>query len=203
MFSYRQLEAPDTLDPLVCAVFLIVAFIPAGIVQTAWFCSRFSRPWAMPLDFGKTFRGRRIFGPNKTLRGFVVMLPATAVSFFLLGAAVSHDTGLAGRLWPLGPWGFGLLGLLAGLGFMLGELPNSFLKRQLGIAPGEAARGRLAGPLFFALDRVDSIAGMLLVIGLAVPVPWQTWLYLAVVGPAIHWSFSVVLYWSGVKRRPA
>jgi hypothetical protein len=203
MILTSQLEDGSLVDPLACAVFLIVAFIPAGIVQTIWFCSRFSHRLAVPLDFGKTFRGKRIFGANKTLRGFVVMVPATTVSFFLLGLAVSHDPDLASRLWPVGPWGFAVLGLLAGLGFMLGELPNSFLKRQLGVRPGEAGRRWPAATIFFVLDRIDSIVGMLLVIGLAVPIPWQTWLYLALVGPAIHWSFSVVLYWSGVKRRPA
>jgi len=200
---YSQLKGESPVDPLACAVFLIVAFIPAGIVQTIWFCSRFSHRFAVPLDLGKTFRGKRIFGAHKTLRGFVVMIPATAVSFFLVGLVVSHDPDLASRLWPMEPWAFAVLGLLAGLGFMMGELPNSFLKRQLGIQPGEAARGWLAKTVFLTLDRIDSIAGMLLAICLAVPVPWQTWLYLAIFGPFIHGSFSVVLYWSGVKRRPA
>ncbi len=191
------------VDPQACAVFLIVAFVLAGIVQTIWFRSRLSHRFTVPLDLGRTFRGKRIFGPNKTLRGFVVMIPATAMSFFLLGLSVSCDPELAYRLWPIKPWAFAVLGLLAGLGFMIGELPNSFLKRQLGIQPGEAARSWPAKPLFLALDRIDSIVGALLVISLAVPIPWWTWLYVALFGPAIHWLFSVVLYWSGVKRRLA
>ena len=203
MILYSQLKGESPVDPLACAVFLIVAFIPAGIVQTIWFCSRFSRRFAVPLDLGKTFRGKRIFGDNKTLRGFVVMIPATAVSFLLLGLAVSCNPDLASRLRPMRPWAFAVLGFLAGLGFMIGELPNSFLKRQLGVRPGEAARGWPAKTVFLILDRIDSIAGALLVICLAVPIPWQTWLYLALIGPGIHFSFSVVLYWSGVKRRPA
>lgn len=197
------LPGESSVDPLVCAVFLIVAFVLAGIMQTMWFCSRFSHRFAVPLDLGRTFRGKRIFGPNKTLRGFVVMIPATTLSFFLLGLAVSYDPDTSSRLWPIRPWAFAILGLLAGMGFMLGELPNSFLKRQLDVQPGEAARQWPARMLFLVLDRVDSIVGALLMICLAVPVPWQTWLYLAIFGPAIHWSFSVVLYWSGVKRRPA
>ena len=38
--------------------------------------------------------------------------------------------------------GYAALGAWAGLGFMLGELPNSFVKRQLDVAPGMAPRGR-------------------------------------------------------------
>ena len=198
-----QLMAEDSVEPLACAVFLTLAFVLAGVVQTVWLRSRFSQHFAVPLDFGRTFRGRRIFGDNKALRGFVVMLPATAGSFLLLRTAVVHDPLLFARLWPLSPFAYAILGLLAGLGFMIGELPNSFLKRQLGIQPGETPRRWPAKIACFTLDRLDSIVGMLLVVSLVVPTPWLTWLYILLFGPAIHWSFSLVLYWCGVKRRPA
>jgi CDP-2,3-bis-(O-geranylgeranyl)-sn-glycerol synthase len=175
----------------------------AGAAQTAWLRSRFSQRFNAPLDLGMTLRGRRILGENKTLRGFIIMLPATAGSFFLLGLIVSKRPDLYARIWPMSPSAFALLGLWAGLGFMVGELPNSFLKRQLGIPPGGAPQQMQAKVLFFALDRFDSIAGMLIAVSLAVPTRWQTWLYLALIGPTIHWSFSVILYWCGVKGRPA
>ena len=57
---------------------------------------------------------------------------------------------------------------------MAGELPNSFIKRQLDIAPGQASRGSFAYAAQFAIDRLDSIAGMLLALRLVVPVPWRT-----------------------------
>ena len=191
------------MDPLACAVFLTLAFVLAGFCQTLWLRSRFSRRFAVPLDSCRTCRGRRIFGDNKTLRGFVVMLPSAAGSFLLLGYAVQHDPQLGARLWALSPPEYALLGLLAGLGFMIGELPNSFLKRQLGIPPGETPRRLSARIACFALDRIDSIVGMLLVVSLLVATPWLTWLYILLFGPAIHWSFSLVLCWCGVKRRPA
>lgn len=199
----QQSIGQDKVDPLACAIFLILAFVIAGTAQTAWFRSRFSQRFNLPLDLGMTYRGRRIFGENKTLRGFMVMLPAAAVAFFLLGLIVSQHSGLAARIWQMSPSAFALLGLWAGLGFMVGELPNSFLKRQLDIPPGGAPRQLHAKVVFFALDRFDSIVGMLLAVGIAVPIRWQTWLYLAVIGPVIHWFFSVILYWCGVKERPA
>ena len=198
-----QLLAEGSLDPLAGAVFLALAFILAGIVQTAWLRIPFSQRFAKPLDFGRTWRGRRIFGDHKTVRGLVVMIPATAGSFFLLGYVIFHRPRLFERLWPLSPLEYALLGLLAGLGFMIGELPNSFLKRQLGIQPGAAPRRRSAQIACFLLDRIDSIVGMLLLVSLVVPTPWQTWLYIVLFGPVIHWSFSLVLFWCGVKRRPA
>jgi len=176
MMLHGQLMAEGSVDPLACAVFLTLAFILAGIAQTVWLRSPFSQHFAAPLDFGRTCRGQRIFGDNKTLRGFVVMLPATAGSFLLLGFAVFHEPQLFARLWPLSPPEYAFLGLLAGLGFMIGELPNSFLKRQLGIQPGETPRRWPAKIACFALDRIDSIVGVLLVVSLVVPTPWQTWL---------------------------
>jgi len=191
------------LDPLACAAFLILAFVLAGSAQTTWLASRFSRRLAIPLDLGRTYRGRRIFGDNKTLRGFVVMVPAAGASFLLLGSLAARHPDLSLRLWPLGPSSYALLGLWAGLGFMLGELPNSFLKRQLGIPPAGAPERTPLKPIFFLVDRLDSIVGMLVAVSLAVPIPWRTWLYVALVGPLIHWSFSLALYGLRVKERPA
>jgi hypothetical protein len=86
---------------------------------------------------------------------------------------------------------------------MLGELPNSFMKRQLGIAPGEAPARAWSRWLCFSIDRLDSIIGALLVMSLLVPLGWQVWLLVLAVGPAVHWLFNVALYALGVKARPA
>jgi hypothetical protein len=55
----------------------------------------------------------------------------------------------------------------------------------------------------FLIDRLDSIVGMLIAVSIVVPTPWMTWVYVIVIGPAVHWSFSVLLYYIGVKARPA
>jgi CDP-2,3-bis-(O-geranylgeranyl)-sn-glycerol synthase len=158
---------------------------------------------AVPLDAGCTLFGRRLFGAHKTLRGFVIMVPATGACFALLAALLERlPPGLEG-LWPLSASSYALVGLWAGLGFMAGELPNSFIKRQIDVAPGEAAGGRFTRPLFLALDRLDSIAGMLVALALIVPVPAQAWLYVLLVGPLLHGSFSVALFQLGVKARAA
>jgi CDP-diglyceride synthetase len=56
------------------------------------------------------------------------------------------------------PWAWGLL---LGIGYFIGELPNSFFKRQLGIAPGAIASGA-SGAVFWVTDQLDSVAGVLL-----------------------------------------
>lgn len=193
-----------TPDPLRAALFLIVAFVIAGLLHSMWLRSERSRRLAIPLDGGRTFRGRRIFGANKTLRGFAVMVPAAALSFAGVAAllALPNDT-VPSSLWQLSIAQYAALGAWAGLGFMLAELPNSFLKRQLGIGPGEAPRSRAAAIVCFVIDRLDSIVGMLAAVSLAVPTPSAMWGWVILLGPAIHWSFSVLLFRLGVKARPA
>jgi hypothetical protein len=129
------------------------------------------------------------------------MIPAAAVSFAVLAAAIG-DPARAG-LWPLCIAGYAGLGACAGFGFMAGELPNSFVKRQLGIRPGERPRHPLSASVQFMADRIDSGLGMLLTVGAIVPTPAVTWLLVLLVGPSIHWAFSVVLFHLGVKARPA
>ena len=182
-------------DPVVAAVFLLAAFTLAGTAQTAWFAAPISRAFAVPLDGGLHFRGHRLFGANKTARGFVVMVPAAAAAFVLLANTVSP--------WPLPVSSYAWLGAWAAVGFMAGELPNSFLKRQLGIPPGAAPQGHRRAGWHFVLDRLDSGIGMLAALTLAVEVPWLTWLYILTLGPFIHWAFSVVLFRLGLKQRAA
>ena len=94
-------------------------------------------------------------------------------------------------------------GLVGGLGFMLGELPNSFVKRQLDVAPGGAPRGRLAATACFLADRLDSILGLLLAVHLTFGLPAGTWLVVLLAGPVVHWLFNVLLWRRGFKARPA
>jgi len=190
-------------DPLAAALFLIVGLVLAGVLHSAWLRSPASRRFAVPLDGGRRLRGRRLLGDNKTVRGLMVMVPGAGLSFALLAAVLGTVSAAPLAPWPMTPWQYGLLGTWAGLGFMLGELPNSFVKRQLDVPPGRAPRGGAAAALSFVVDRLDSIAGMLAAVSLAVPTPWRTWAWVVVLGPGIHWAFSVLLFRLGVKARAA
>lgn len=183
------------------ALFLLATFVIAGCVQVAWLASPWSRRFAVALDRGRTIRGRRILGANKTWRGLIVMVPATGLAF----AGVARATGNPGAagLWDLTTAQYAALGVWCGLGFMLGELPNSFVKRQLDIPPGARAAGPAAAVWQFVADRADSGIGMLTALSVAVPTPWQTWALVLLAGWAVHWSFSLVLFCLRVKPRPA
>ena len=77
------------------------------------------------MDFGKNFfDGKRIFGKNKTFRGF----------FF--GWVIGIIVGLAeGVVFGFGAFSI-LFSILTPLGALLGDLTGAFLKRRLNIAPG-------------------------------------------------------------------
>jgi hypothetical protein len=131
----------------------------------------------------------------------MVMVPAAASAFVLL--AVLAPDAARQQLWAVSLPSYALLGAWAALGFMAGELPNSFLKRQLDIAPGAAPGGRSAAIVHFVVDRLDSGVGMLAAMSLAVEVPWLTWTCVLTFGLFIHWSFSLVMFRLGLKGRAA
>jgi len=189
-------------EALACALILLLAFSIAGLAHVLWLRSEASTRFALPLDGGRHFRGRRIFGPNKTLRGFLVLVPATGAVFAALGAAREVLPGwLAAGLWPLHADQLFLLGAWAAFWFMAGELPNSFLKRQWNIAPGEVPARGVRRFVCLGLDRVDSIVVMLLALALVVPLPALTALVVVTVGAGVHLLFSWLLCLARVKRR--
>ena len=111
------------------------------------------RSFKRPIDGGRCFRGRRIFGDNKTWRGALVMCSGCLVATVLLWHLQSYRAALPPAVQAAGPFG---LGLPLGLGVVLGELPNSFLKRQAGIAPGARKRSVL-GIVLSIYDQGDFV----------------------------------------------
>lgn len=200
------MSAPSATEPdaVNCTIFLIAAFSLAGLAQTAWLRSRASHRFAVPLDGGRTLWGKPIFGVNKTWKGFVVMVPAVGLAFWILitGLDWLRPSSLA-CLWSLTPGISFLLGCWAGVGFMLGELPNSFMKRQLEISPGMPPTSGVGRVVCFAIDQSDSVLGALLALALVVKVPWPTWVAILLAGPLIHWLFNVLLKLLRVKTRAA
>ena len=188
-------------NPWFFAICLMAAFVFAGALQAAWLYSKAARRFGTPIDGGRLFRGQRTFGDNKTWRGFVVMVPATGFAFLLLGVLRRQEP--SETLWPITLWQYGLLGCWSGLGFMVAELPNSFLKRQLKVAPGQTPTQPWARRLCFFLDQIDSVVGALFAVSLCVPVPMITWVVLLVSGTVVHWLFNVVLFLVGAKKRAA
>jgi hypothetical protein len=98
-----------------------------------------------------------VFGDGKTWRGLVLSMLGSSLCVLLQRTLQQH---LPQALQvvdysSLPPVAFGLT---LGLGAVLGELPNSFVKRRLGIPRGGTTRGALA-LLFYVWDQVDTLLG--------------------------------------------
>ena len=195
--------APTT-ETVVLSTFLILAMSIAGTVNAAWLRHPNSKKYAVPIDRGRTFCGKRILGDNKTFRGFMIIVPFSGIAFWVLSMLrpVLPDW-IGNSLWPLTNSQYALLGLLAGFAFMLGELPNSFLKRQLGIAPGEAPSACWMRIPVFIIDHVDSILALLIALSFVVHIPPATWVWATVFGAIVHLGFSAALYALDLKKRIA
>lgn len=136
------------------------------------FCIKFK--WlaflARPIDGGRMLRGRRLFGPNKTYRGVIAVGLGTALGFGIQAIFLHQITSIRYlELIDYSHLNWFPLGLAMGVAAMLSELPNSFIKRQLGIAPGTPGNG-MVGVLFYILDQIDLLLGVWLVLSFAVEV---------------------------------
>jgi CDP-2,3-bis-(O-geranylgeranyl)-sn-glycerol synthase len=113
-------------------------------------------PWlGLPLDGGASPGGRRLIGDNKTLRGALAMAGGTLAATLALHRLAWYRERLPPELLAAGPTRHGAA---LGAAVVVGELPNSILKRRLAIPPGE--RGRSALGVALAIhDQADFVLG--------------------------------------------
>ncbi len=110
--------------------------------------------WTTPLDFGKTFRGRRIFGTHKTWRGLITGMIVATIVLAIQQAIFRRAPGIRDAI---GGFDFGslptfIVGPLLGLGALGGDAIKSFFKRQRNTPPGES---------WFPFDQIDLPVGAL------------------------------------------
>jgi CDP-2,3-bis-(O-geranylgeranyl)-sn-glycerol synthase len=132
-----------------------------------------------PLDFGKNFLdGRRILGKNKTFRGF------------FSGLVVGTIIGLTESIVFGSPVFFGLT---VSLGALFGDLFGAFVKRRLGLAPGD---------LLPIVDQVDFVVGALLFSRLIMVLSLELALTVLIITPPIHLLTNFTAYKLGLKDNP-
>jgi CDP-2,3-bis-(O-geranylgeranyl)-sn-glycerol synthase len=134
------------------------------------------------MDFGKDFLdGKRIFGNNKTFRGF----------FF--GWGIGIFVGLVEGL-VFGFQNFSVFfSLLIPLGALLGDLAGAFIKRRIDIAPGG---------LLPIVDQVDFVIGAIVFsIPLAI-ISWEVAIVVLLITPPIHLFTNFLAYKMKLKRNP-
>jgi hypothetical protein len=134
------------------APLLLSASLAAIVMRHDWL-SALNRP----IDGGSTLRGKRWFGDGKTWRGAFLALTGSCLAVLIQRALAAHvpETLQVVDYSRIDALAFGAA---LGLGAILGEPPNSFVKRRLGIPRGQTTRGPLA-VLFYVWDQVDALMG--------------------------------------------
>jgi CDP-diglyceride synthetase len=154
---------------------------------------------AVPLDAGVWWRGAPLLGPNKTWRGVLVMFGAASVAMAMQAALARRSRTVrsftAIDFGRVDPW---LAGGIYGLGYAAGELPNSFLKRRLGIAPG--GRSARRGWLQYVVDQTDSVLGCIAALSLFYRPSGGELAAASAIGTFLHVAIDRAMYAIGAKR---
>jgi len=141
------------------------------------------------VDFGKTLFGKRIFGQNKTFRGFFVGITFSIIVSFLQYILDANKIIEIEKL--SGLWQFMLFGFLAGFGALLGDSVESFFKRQFGIKEGRP---------FVPFDQIDYILGFLLFTSIVVDWGWKEIFFALLCGLFLNPIINFLAYLFKIKK---
>jgi CDP-2,3-bis-(O-geranylgeranyl)-sn-glycerol synthase len=180
-------------EALYLLVPLLVSAVLAGVIHRydLWTCLK------RPLDGGMTVGGRRLFGDHKTWRGAA----CAVVSCFITVLVQKHIVGdMAGAIAVTSYNDVNAVGLGAamGIGATIGELPNSFVKRKIGVAPGTNAHGVLA-VIFYIRGQVDLLFTTWPLLLFWVRPGWYLVMVSFVLVPAVHQLVSAIGYLIGAR----
>ena len=173
------------------AAWLVAPVLLAGLAHVVILKSGSMRRLAVPLDAGLHWHGGPIFGANKTWRGPVVMTLGTALATLLQGTLWRRPDTFRSR-------NQGLSGALIGLTYSIAELPNSFVKRRLGVPPGE--RSHTLRLLQSFVDEADSVVGCLIVARFLYRPSDPDLAAAFVLGLAAHGGVDLMMHAMGLKR---
>lgn len=179
-------------------LFVLWVFAPAGIANMVPILAArvpVIRRFDQPIDGGRSFRGRRIFGDHKTWRGILTgMVAATAVlalQQLLYGQFgwfqwVSNGVDyMSLPIWLAGP--------LFGLGALGGDAVKSFFKRQLNVEPGRS---------WIPFDQLDYVIGGALAVLPFIRLSLAQYVLLTIVWLLVHVLSTHLGYWLRLKDSP-
>lgn len=177
--------------------------IMGGIMNMIFTKTPIYKKLKKPIDGGWNFKdGRRIFGENKTWAGFFSMMIFCCITQIAEGMILDifnmtyrnefylrHENTLFYNM---------IIGILLGAAYMIMELPNSFIKRRINIPSGKTAKG-ITGKIFFIIDQVDSLIGVMLILYMVSEISFAKYLLYIFLGGITHITVNAVLY--GLKIR--
>lgn len=182
----------------------LLSSIIAGIINSIFCKLNILNSLKKPIDNNiKLKDGNRLFGDNKTWKGFLGYIIFNIIFMILFGFIwkivnleelnyfyINHSNTVIYNI---------LVGFLLGLFYALFELPNSFIKRRLGIKEGKT----ITGPkkyFFIFLDQADSIFGLALVVWMFYPIGIKVYLLFIIFGAVTHILINMLLYFVHMRK---
>lgn len=163
---------------------LIWLMLPAGIANIGASMSRYIPLLNYPVDSGKSWRGKRIFGAHKTWRGVVFGTLFGISTFWLQQYLYQFDffgnvslVNYAEQTW--------VFGLLLASGAVWGDIVKSFFKRRINRAPGES---------WMPFDQIDYAVGGLMAISFVYFPGWFMGFSIILFGFLLHIIFNLLGY---------
>ncbi|MBU1202059.1 MAG: CDP-archaeol synthase [Nanoarchaeota archaeon] len=143
-----------------------------------------------PIDFDKKFRGKPLFGPNKTIRGFLISCLFGMVifhiqkllynySFFQKISIINYQEQ---TIW---------LGFLLGFGAIFGDLVKSFFKRRIAIPSGKP---------WIPFDQLDFVIGAFLFSSIIFLPSIDIILIIIILSPFLQLIFHYLGYVLGINK---
>jgi CDP-2,3-bis-(O-geranylgeranyl)-sn-glycerol synthase len=188
----------DVLEVLIFMIAGLWLFLPAMLPNSAAVVFG----GGMPVDFGRSWKGKRILGDGKTWMGFFGGgMAGVALGLIMMGIAFFFDS--------VDPWGYagtwegaGVIFCLS-FGSLLGDMMGAFIKRRMGIERGKKAP---------VLDQYDFLIGAFLLTALFYP----HWVYstyiegyhifalifLLIITLILHRLMNIIGYKAGLKDVP-
>lgn len=184
-------------EQMLSIVFIIWFFLPVGLANmTPIFAAKlpYLKRLSFPLDAYITFRGKRLLGDHKTVRGLLSGILVSIATVYLQLYAFEHVP-LVRILVPLNYAAINplLFGLLSALGALGGDAVKSFFKRQLAIAPGKS---------WFPFDQMDYIIGGIALTALYIQLTLVQYMLLFLIWFLLHPLATFIGYFLKLKDSP-
>lgn len=167
---------------------IYVPLIVSGIAHM-WVVQKFpSSKLSIPIHL-------KWFGKNKTWRGMLFFPFVSTLVGCVMELCIE-------TLLPH----LGLVGLVSGFGYMLFELPNSFMKRRCGIPEGESAAvgssSKKQTVFFILMDQLDSSFGASFLLFIIFHLPIEICFTLFLMSPAVLLTVKRILFIVRLKAKP-
>ena len=162
-----------TLMPVILAGVLNMIFCKSSLLEAAY----------RPMDGGLILKdGKRLFGANKTWKGFLGMLVWGALAQILWGLLLKS------------------LPSLEKLHLVYAFYENTVLfKRRLEIREGKTAENGWKWT-FIWIDQIDSLIGCIIFLLFYIPLSWQQMLGILILGAGTHLGVNRLLYWAKLRK---